>query len=205
MSTPTRDAIDSFKSITGEFESVALRKLEEYGGNLNAAVSAHFLELERSITNPVTVASSQYDSLDINMNNQSGSGTRGIDPLISVVRRFRPSLLLDPNYRKNLLNQIGAPNFNHQATSLHMGEVTGVLVGFNSGNEHHMYSGVRPAIMDSPGTPSYLGGRIYNNVPRNSHQLIKGVESEMLQAAIEASKQEFEQAYMNERRGSSYI
>ncbi|KAK8501419.1 hypothetical protein V6N13_016132 [Hibiscus sabdariffa] len=202
MSTPTRDAIDSFKSITGESESVALRKLEEYGGNLNAAVSAHFLELERSITNPITAASSRYDSVD--MTNQSGFGTRGIVPLISAVRRFRPSLLLDPNYRRNFLNQIGAPNSNHQATSPHMGEVTGVPVGFNSGNEHPMYSGVRPAIMDSPGTPSYHGGGIYNNVSRDGHQQIDGVESEMLQAAIEASKQEFEQTYMNERRGSSY-
>ncbi|KAL4384329.1 hypothetical protein GQ457_15G018710 [Hibiscus cannabinus] len=202
MSTPTRDAIDSFKSITGESESVALRKLEEYGGNLNAAVSAHFLELERSITNPITAASSRYDSVD--MNNQSGFGTRRIVPLISAVRRFRPSLLLDPNYRRNLLNQIGAPNSNHQATSPHMGEVTGVPVGFNSGNEHPLYSGVRPAIMDSPGTPSYHGGGIYNNVSRDGHQQIDGVESEMLQAAIEASKQEFEQTYMNERRGSSY-
>ncbi|KAK8635627.1 hypothetical protein V6N13_004354 [Hibiscus sabdariffa] len=202
MSTPTRNAIDSFKSITGESESVALRKLEEYGGNLNAAVSAHFLELERSITNPVTAASSRYDSVD--MNNQSGFGTRGIVPLISAVRRFRPSLLLDPNYRRNLLNQIGAPNFNHQATSPHMGEVTGFPVGFNSGNEHPLYSGVRPAIMDSPGTPSYHGGGIYNNVSRDGHQHIDGVESEMMQAAIEASKQEFEQTYMNERHGSSY-
>ncbi|GMJ01557.1 hypothetical protein like AT4G00752 [Hibiscus trionum] len=202
MSTPTRDAIESFKSITGESESVALRKLEEYGGNLNAAVSAHFLELERNITNPIAAASSRYDSVDVN--NQSGFGSRGIVPLISAVRRFRPSLLLDPNYRRNLLNQIGAPNFNQQATSPHMGEVTGVPVGFNSGNEHPLYSGVRPVITDSPGTPSYYGGGVYNNVSRDGHQQIDGVESEMMQAAVEASKKEFEQTYMNERRGSSY-
>ncbi|XP_039036953.1 plant UBX domain-containing protein 9-like [Hibiscus syriacus] len=201
MSTPTWDAIESFKSITGQSESVALRKLEEYGGDLNVAVSAYFLELERSVMNPIKADSSRHDSVDVN--NQSGFGARGIVPLISAVRRFRPSLLLDPNYRRNLLNQIGAPNFNHQATSPHMGEVTGVPVVFSSGNEHPLYSGVRPSsITDSLGTPLYYGGGIYNNVSRDGHQQINGVESEMMQAAIEASK-EFEQTYMNQRHGSS--
>ncbi|MBA0821922.1 hypothetical protein Goarm_018750 [Gossypium armourianum] len=202
MTTPTRDAIESFKSITGESESVALRKLEEYGGNLNAAVSAHFLELERSITNPVSSASSQNNFVDTN--NQSGLGTGGIVPLISAVRRFRPSLLLDPNYRRNLLNQIGTPNFNHYTTSHHMGEVTGVPVGFNSRNEHPLNSGVRPVITDSPGTPSYYGEGTYNNVSRDDHQHTNDIESEMMQAAIEASKRDFGQTYMNERRGSFY-
>ncbi|TYH10308.1 hypothetical protein ES288_A07G167800v1 [Gossypium darwinii] len=202
MTTPTRDAIESFKSITGESESVALRKLEEYGGNLNAAVSAHFLELERSITNPVSSASSQNNFVDTN--NQSGLGTGGIVPLISAVRRFRPSLLLDPNYRRNLLNQIGTPNFNHYTTSPHMGEVTGVPVGFNGRNEHPLNSGVRPVITDSPGTPSYYGEGTYNNFSRDDHQHPNDIESEMMQAAIEASKRDFEQTYMNEQRGSFY-
>ncbi|KAG4192225.1 hypothetical protein ERO13_A07G143900v2 [Gossypium hirsutum] len=202
MTTPTRDAIESFKSITGESESVALRKLQEYGGNLNAAVSAHFLELERSITNPVSSASSQNNFVDTN--NQSGLGTGGIVPLISAVRRFRPSLLLDPNYRRNLLNQIGTPNFNHYTTSPHMGEVTGVPVGFNGRNEHPLNSGVRPVITDSPGTPSYYGEGTYNNFSRDDHQHPNDIESEMMQAAIEASKRDFEQTYMNEQRGSFY-
>ncbi|XP_017613637.1 plant UBX domain-containing protein 9 isoform X2 [Gossypium arboreum] len=202
MTTPTRHAIESFKSITGESESVALRKLEEYGGNLNAAVSAHFLELERSITNPVSSASSQNNFVDTN--NQSGLGTGGIVPLISAVRRFRPSLLLDPNYRRNLLNQIGTPNFNHYTTSPHMGEVTGVPVGFNGRNEHPLNSGVRPVITDSPGTPSYYGEGTYNNFSRDDHQHPNDIESEMMQAAIEASKRDFEQTYMNEQRGSFY-
>ncbi|XVF33399.1 hypothetical protein REPUB_Repub17cG0165300 [Reevesia pubescens] len=203
MSTPTRDAIESFKSITGASESVALRKLEEYAGNLNAAVSAHFLELERSITNSTSAVSSQYNSRDTN--NQSRVGSRGILPLISAVRRFRPSLLLDSNYRRNFLNQIGGSNVNHHATSPHMGEVTGVPVGFNSGNEHPpLHSGVRPAIMDSTGPPSNYGGGLYGNVLRDDHQHVNEIESEMMQAAIEASKHEFEQTHMNERHGSSY-
>ncbi|XP_022757213.1 plant UBX domain-containing protein 9 isoform X2 [Durio zibethinus] len=202
MSTPIRDAIESFKSITGASESVALRKLEEYGGNLNAAVSAHFLELERSITNPTSAVSSQYNSVDTN--NQSRVGSRGIVPFISAVRGFRPSLLLDSNYRRNLLNQIGGSNFNHHATSPHMGEVTGVPVGFNSGNEHSLHSGVRPPIMASTGPPSYYGGGASGNVSRDGHQHIDDIEAEMMQAAIEASKREFEQTHINEHRVSSY-
>ncbi|XP_021280063.1 plant UBX domain-containing protein 8-like isoform X2 [Herrania umbratica] len=202
MSTPTRDSIESFKSITGASDSVALRKLEEYGGNLNAAVSAHFLELERSITNPTYAVPSQNNSVD--MNNQNGVGMRGIVPFISAVRRFRPSLLLDANYRRNLLNGSGASNFNHHVTSPHMGEVTGVPVGFNSGNEHPLHSGVRPAITDSTGPPSYYGGGIYGNVSSDDHQHPNDIECEMMQAAIEASKREFEQTHMNEQHGSSY-
>ncbi|XVE77067.1 hypothetical protein DITRI_Ditri13aG0031800 [Diplodiscus trichospermus] len=202
MSTPTRDAIESFMSITGASESVALRKLEEYGGNLNAAVSSHFLELERNITNQTSAVSSRYNSVD--MNNQSRVGTRGVLPLISAIRSFRPSLLLDPNYRRNLLNQMGASNFNHHSTSPHMGEVMGVPVEFNSGNDHPLHSGVRPAITDSTGPPSYYGGRINRNVSRADHQHINDIESEMMQAAIEASKREFEQTHMNEQHGSSY-
>ncbi|KAK6239901.1 hypothetical protein QUC31_005370 [Theobroma cacao] len=202
MSTPTRDSIEGFKSITGASESVALRKLEEYGGNLNAAVSAHFLELERSITNPTYAVPSQNNSVD--MNNQNGVGMRGIVPFISAVRRFRPSLLLDANYRRNLLNRSGASNFNHHVTSPHMGEVTGVPVGFSSGNEHPLHSGVRPAITDSTGPPSYYGGGIYGNVSSDDHQHRNDIECEMMQAAIEASKREFEQTHMNEQHGSSY-
>ncbi|OMP00518.1 hypothetical protein COLO4_12615 [Corchorus olitorius] len=202
MSTPTRDAIESFKSITGASESVALRKLEEYGGNLNAAVSAHFLELERSITNPPSSVSSQYNSVD--MNNRNGVGMRGIAPFISAVRSFRPSLLLDPSYRRSLLSPVGASSFNHQATSPQMGEVTGFPVGFSGGSDNPLHSRVRPALIDSTGPPSYFGGGVRENVMRDDHQHINDVESEMMQAAIEASKRDFEQSYMNERHGSSY-
>ncbi|XWS35742.1 hypothetical protein CRYUN_Cryun20dG0022300 [Craigia yunnanensis] len=138
------------------YSLTALIGKQEYGGKLSAAVSAHFLELERSITNHISAVSSRYNSVD--MNNQSRVGTHGIVPLISAVRSFRPSLLLDPNYRRNLLNQIGASNFNHHAASPHMGEVTGAPVGFNGGNEHPLHSEVRPAITDSTGPPSYYGG-----------------------------------------------
>ncbi|XVF79982.1 hypothetical protein PTKIN_Ptkin15bG0033900 [Pterospermum kingtungense] len=202
MSTPTRDAIESFKAITGASESVALRKLEEYGGNLNAAVSAHFLELERSIVNETPGVSSQYNPVE--MNNQRRVGMPGIVPLISAVRSFRPSLLLDPNYRRNLLNQVGSSSFNHRATSPHMGEVTGVPTGFNSGNEHSLHSGVRPSITDSTGSPLYYGGENYGNVSRDDHQHINNIESEMMQAAIEASKREFEATQINGQHGSSY-
>lgn len=202
MSTPTRDAIESFKAITGASDSVALRKLEEYGGNLNAAVSAHFLELERSIADQTSGVSSQYNPVE--RNNQSRGGIPGIVPLISSVRRFRPSLLLDSNYRRNLLNRIGSSSFNRRATSPHMGEVTGVPVGFNSGNEHPLHSGVRPSITDSRGSLSYHGEGIYGNVSRADHQNISDIESEMMQAAIEASKREFEETQVNDQHGSSY-
>lgn len=147
--------------------------------------------------------SSQYNPVE--RNNQSRGGIPGIVPLISSVRRFRPSLLLDSNYRRNLLNRIGSSSFNRRATSPHMGEVTGVPVGFNSGNEHPLHSGVRPSITDSRGSLSYHGEGIYGNVSRADHQNISDIESEMMQAAIEASKREFEETQVNDQHGSSYV
>ncbi|TKY63851.1 Plant UBX domain-containing protein 13 [Spatholobus suberectus] len=45
MATP--DAVAAFMRITGAPQFVAVQKLEEYGGNLNEAINAHFLEGDR--------------------------------------------------------------------------------------------------------------------------------------------------------------
>ncbi|KAJ8477499.1 hypothetical protein OPV22_021226 [Ensete ventricosum] len=51
MARFSRDAIDTFMSITGAPETVALQKLEEHGGDLNEAINAHFGEVDRVNTN----------------------------------------------------------------------------------------------------------------------------------------------------------
>ncbi|GLT77593.1 hypothetical protein SLA2020_491610 [Shorea laevis] len=209
MATPTREAIETFMSITGASESLALRKLEEYGGNLNQAVSAHFLEVERNITNSALPVSPRYNPVD--MDNRSGGRRGGILPLLSSVRSFRPSLLLDSNYRRNLFNQIGASSLNNRTTFSNvgfsnMGDMRGTAVEYNSGNEHHHFGPRHPTEVSS-GTSSYHGTGINQNALQNSdsHLNNNDVESEMMQAAIEASKRDFEDAYLRRQYGSSNV
>uniref|UniRef100_A0A453LDE7 Uncharacterized protein n=1 Tax=Aegilops tauschii subsp. strangulata TaxID=200361 RepID=A0A453LDE7_AEGTS len=49
MARPQQEAIDTFISITGADEAVAIRKLEEHAGDLNQAVNAHFTEGDSTV------------------------------------------------------------------------------------------------------------------------------------------------------------
>lgn len=142
---------------------------------------------------------SQYDQ---HMNNQSQSqyDQRGLLPMLSTLRSFRPSLLLDPNYRRGLLNQIGAAGFTGPAPlPSYPGEVRGIPVVPNSRNEEAHHLGLRSSVEDVTGTsmPHSQG------IQRNREAIIDGptdlstshadhndIEEEMIQAAIRASTQE---------------
>ncbi|XP_048332722.1 plant UBX domain-containing protein 8 isoform X3 [Ziziphus jujuba] len=203
MATPSRDAIQTYMAITGASESLALQKLEEYGGNLNEAVNAHFGGGD--IRNP-TSSSPRYDSF--NMNNQSHLGQGGLLPMLSAVRSFKPSLLLDPNYRRGLFNQIGAFGFPARAPVLSQpGEVTGIPVGFNSRDEALHHSGSRPNIEDVTGTSMPHSQGIHRDAGvaelNRSHAYASDVEEEMIQAAIKASTEEAEKDYLNKQFSDS--
>ncbi|MED6119178.1 Plant UBX domain-containing protein 8 [Stylosanthes scabra] len=55
MARPNQEEIETFMSITGLSETIALQKLEEHGGNLNEAVNAHFSEGDRNLSTRYTV------------------------------------------------------------------------------------------------------------------------------------------------------
>lgn len=140
---------------------------------------------------------SQYGQ---HVNNQSQHDQSGLLPMLSVLRSFRPSLLLDPNYRRGLLNQIGAGGFTGPAPSpSYPGEVMGIPVEQNSRNDELHHLGLTPNVEDVTRTsmPHYQG------VQRNRDTNIDGpadmstsrayhddIEEEMIQAAIRASTQE---------------
>ncbi|XP_024018229.1 plant UBX domain-containing protein 9 isoform X2 [Morus notabilis] len=136
MARPTRDEIETYMSITGASESLALQKFEEHGGNLNEAVNAHFGGAEIHVAHPPPAPIPQHSFTN---NNESQFG-RGLFPILSAARSFRPSLLLDPNYRRDLFNRIGAAAITGPA-SLHSppGAVMGLPVEPNSRHEqlHH--------------------------------------------------------------------
>uniref|UniRef100_A0A6M2E7A7 UBX domain-containing protein n=1 Tax=Populus davidiana TaxID=266767 RepID=A0A6M2E7A7_9ROSI len=185
MVRPTQDTIEAFMRITGASDSLAVRKLEEYGGNLDQAVNAHFIELEANARNQLSAASPQSNFADTR--NQMQSGQRGIIPFLSAARSFRPSLLLDPNYRRNLYGQIGASVFptSRGPQFAPNGEI-------NNGHGQLYHSGPGHGVGGVSGTSLTHGSQIHGRSTRDaeSHHYGDDVEEEMIQMAIEASTQE---------------
>lgn len=129
-------------------------------------------------------------------------------PLLNAARTFRPSLLLDANYRRelrDLYNGIGATAFTSHASPRpsHPPAVRELPAGFNSVFEPHYQSGLSTTHADTTrtGNLSSQGLGIHgtdgyqNEYPlaqSNTSHHVPGAEIEeaMLQAAIEASKTE---------------
>ncbi|KAH9615908.1 hypothetical protein KSS87_009901 [Heliosperma pusillum] len=102
MASFNRETIETFMSITGAPETVALQKLEEYAGNLNEAVNAHFSEGDRNVMQeaPVSVAASSDDLMDID--EPTSLVHRGPSSLFSATRGMNPFALLDPTFQRGL-------------------------------------------------------------------------------------------------------
>ncbi|KAJ4824070.1 hypothetical protein Tsubulata_048503 [Turnera subulata] len=166
------DAIETFVRITGASRSLAAQRLEEYGGNVEAAVNAHFGQLEGHVTNPMQVS---HQTLDSPRGGGGGGGGGGVLPFLSAARSFRPSLLLDPHYRRSLYEQIGAsvlparqPPYPDPAR-------------YHSGYEPPYHPpGWSPFDENPGGTSSPHGPGIHGNL----------TEEEMVRMAIEASSRE---------------
>lgn len=114
------------------------------------------------------------------MSSRNQVAPQGVVPLLSAARSFRPSLLFDPNYSRDLFNRIGSAFTGRAPVSSHPGVVGGYPVDLNRGIDHPHLSGQRPTIQNMTGNP-------HGN----------DVEEEMIRAAIEASKREAEMAYLN--------
>ncbi|XP_040368264.1 plant UBX domain-containing protein 9 isoform X2 [Rosa chinensis] len=167
--------------IDGRFQKLSFM---EHGGDLNEAVNAHFREGDVHSTSPSSTAPPQYNFPQMSNQNQVAP-QQGLMPLLSVARSFKPSLLLDRSYSRDLYNRIGSALTGRAPSPSHPGEVTGVPVGFNASNEQPYLSGQMPTIPDVARTD--LDASRYGN----------DVEEEMIQAAIEASKREAEMGSPN--------
>ncbi|XP_038883756.1 plant UBX domain-containing protein 9 [Benincasa hispida] len=179
MFRPDQEAVETFMRITGASESLALRKLEEYRGNVNAAVNSHFSE-GYSFNQYVAPTNPEHNYT--NASGGSQGGQYGLWPLFNAARSFRPSNLLDPNYRRNFFDQMRRyPSF-----------------GLPSSNSHSRPGGMGPIPSEFnsfPAQPSHQAWRAnfldenYNSSSRNQIRE-SDTEDEMLRAAIEASKQD---------------
>ncbi|KGN56549.1 plant UBX domain-containing protein 9 [Cucumis sativus] len=179
MVRPDQEAIETFMRITGASESLALRKLEEYRGNVNAAVNSHFSE---GYNFNQYVAPTYPENNFTDASGGSQGGQYGFWPLLRAARSFRPSNLLDPNYRRNLFDQMrGYPS-----------------PGLPSSNSHSQPGGMEriPSEFNSfPAQPSHQAWRTNfedeNPTSSSRNQTRESdTEDEMLRAAIEASKQD---------------
>nr|KYP77004.1 hypothetical protein KK1_021268 [Cajanus cajan] len=175
MATP--NAVAEFMLITGAPESVAVQKLEEHRGNVNDAINDHFLRGDGHIL------SGQGQNLGATAapldNNAAPSNRKiGIPTIVNAARTFRPSLLLDANYRRELRDLcvgIGASAFRSRPPSL---------------ASHPLEAREGPAGINSAWEPHYQSRLNTAHVPDAE------LEEAMLQAAIEASR-------MGGRGGSS--
>ncbi|XP_019059311.1 PREDICTED: plant UBX domain-containing protein 9 [Tarenaya hassleriana] len=202
MARPTRDAIRSYISITGASESLAIQRLEEHGCNLAEAVNAHFREMETIITNPTSSAYSDYNIAEDSRQVQVRDTRQGTLPsLFAAARAFRPSLLLDPNYRRNILRQIGVSAFTGSPPpASHTGEATG-FPAYPMGRNDQTHLSGPGQISDYARTSFSHGSQIGGETHRDdgSYLYDNDAEEEMIKAAIEASKEDVRDVHGNRR------
>ncbi|KOM57360.1 hypothetical protein LR48_Vigan11g039300, partial [Vigna angularis] len=144
-------------------------------------------------------------------NQDRGSGSNGILPFLNAARRFRPSLLLDPNYRRELRDLYkgtggaGGTAYTNRPQPLtsHPAEVRDVPAWINNPFEPHYQPGLGTTGEDLSSHSLGIRGTdgYQNQYPLAQSNASHGPDTEteeaMLQAAIEASK-------METRGGSSW-
>ncbi|XAR70338.1 hypothetical protein NMG60_11027162 [Bertholletia excelsa] len=150
MARPNQEAIETFMSITGESEAVAVRKLEEHGGDLNEAVNAHFSEGDRNIARERPTTVSQDDDMDVDQPIQAGS-RRPPFPFLPSAMNLNPYSLLDPDFNRSIFD--GSPGFTSRKPFVsHPREVREVPIEGKDGSEQSSGSGLVPTIEDVTGT-----------------------------------------------------
>ncbi|CAL9058053.1 plant UBX domain-containing protein 8-like isoform X1 [Musa acuminata AAA Group] len=165
MARFSRDAIDTFMSITGAPEAVALQKLEERGGDLNEAINAHFSEVDRVNTNQGSVPPRE-DLMQTDDAFDSGP-LRPSFPLLSATRDVNPFSLLDSKFGlfSSLFDGGGASSFpRHGPRVSHPREVREIPIDFKDDNRGSGPSGVGPRIEEVTGNETAHGHEIHGTV-----------------------------------------
>ncbi|KAI4327009.1 hypothetical protein L6164_019514 [Bauhinia variegata] len=161
MARPNQEAIDTFMSITGSSEAIAVQKLEEHGGDLNQAVNVHFSEGDRNVpTSTHGTAVPQDDFMDID------------DPLRDEFHRPLSLLSSSRNNPFSLLDQtIGGSIFdnlsdsrNHASLVTHPREVREIPIEVKDGNQSTPQAGHAPTIEDVTGTVNVHGPDVHGTV-----------------------------------------
>ncbi|XP_022736465.1 plant UBX domain-containing protein 8-like [Durio zibethinus] len=217
MARPNQEAIETFIIITGATEAVAIEKLEEHGGDLNAAVNAHFSEGDRNTIQPTSTVVPLDDAMDIDHPTEVVPN-RPVLPFLPTSRTMNPLSLFDPSFHRSFLDS--ASDFTTRAPLVtHPREVREVPIEAKDSSERSDHSGHAPAIEDVSETAQAHGPNTHETViidevdedstvqPNqqndNSHDLHissgapafdNDIEEQMIRAAIEASKWDVEES-----------
>ncbi|CAN6198620.1 unnamed protein product [Urochloa humidicola] len=222
MARPPQEAIDTFVSITGADEALAVRKLEEHGGDLNRAINSHFNEGDNTLNeiNQNPTPASRDDMMDLD------------EPLDNTFQRssfpenFRdPFALMDPNFQQQFFDRIGSTDSASRGPMVsHPRDVREIPIEVKDGDPQSGPSGQAPVIEDVTGNESSQGPEVHEtyiiddendilpsapsaphaNIPSNTsptptapplvhvNDYDDDIEEEMIRAAIEASKKDAE-------------
>ncbi|XP_024449390.1 plant UBX domain-containing protein 8 isoform X2 [Populus trichocarpa] len=165
MARPNQEAIDTFISITGVAEDAAVLKLEEHGGDLNAAVNAHFSEGDRSAIRRPSIHAPQDDLMDIDGDpiEVAPPPRRNPQPLLSESVAMNRFPLLDPRFQRGVLGT--GSDFTNQAPFVSQPrEVREIPIEVKDGSEASGHSGHAPIIEDVTGTEHAQGPDIQGTV-----------------------------------------
>ncbi|WVZ65630.1 hypothetical protein U9M48_014960 [Paspalum notatum var. saurae] len=215
MARPPQEAIDTFISITGADETIAVRKLEEHSGDLNRAINSHFSEGDSTLNgiNQNNLPPIHDDMMDVD------------GPLDNNFQRsllsenFRdPFALMDPNFQQQFFDRIGSTgSVSRDSLVSHPREVREIPIEV----EDTEPSVQAPVIEDVTGNESSHGLEVHEtiiiddedgrfssaphaNIPNSTSPVPTApplvhvndydddIEEEMIRAAIEASKKDAE-------------
>ncbi|PKA66409.1 hypothetical protein AXF42_Ash007107 [Apostasia shenzhenica] len=217
MTRPSQDAIDTFMSITGVTEAVALQKLEQFNGDLNEAVNAHFNEGDRLSSGTVSAPTPRDDFMDIDDSNDAETAAP-TPSLLSGSQRWSPFSIFDRHLGQSMFDG-GTTDFMSRVPRVsHPRDVRQIPIDFKDENPTQGTSTQGPRIEDVTGRDSEHGPEVHGTVdieddddvfpsapstdvsfgrhpgpsivPSNDYTI--DIEEEMIQAAIEASKREVE-------------
>ncbi|CAN8308293.1 unnamed protein product [Cochlearia groenlandica] len=220
MATPNQEAIDTFVSITGASDSVAVQKLEEHLGDLNQAVNAYFSEGDRNVVReaPVNVPRDDDDDDAMDIDDVIPAAQSPLS-LLNAARTMGPFSLLNPNFGRSIFDSDPLMPRPPPFVS-HPREVRQIPIEVKDSSGPSERSGNAPTIEDVTETahvhgPATQGTVIIeeevesdDDIPfapiRRSRQIrpdvsapnntqeYNDIEEEMIRAAIEASKTETE-------------
>ncbi|KAF8027413.1 hypothetical protein BT93_E0344 [Corymbia citriodora subsp. variegata] len=166
MARPDQEAIETFMSITGVSEAVAVQKLEGHGGNLNEAVNAHFSEGDRNPANTTSIAP-QDDLMDIDDDPlQVARPEPPLSPL-SLLPAARGSLnrfsLLEERLTRSFLD--ASSDFEQRRPFVtHPRNIREIPIEVKDGNGSSDHSGRGPTIEDVTGTEHDHGPEVRETV-----------------------------------------
>ncbi|OEL19788.1 Plant UBX domain-containing protein 8 [Dichanthelium oligosanthes] len=162
MARPPQEAIDTFVNITGADEALAVRKLEEHGGDLNRAINSHFSEGDSTLNgiDQNTVPASAGDMMDLDA------------PLDNTFQRsllpenFRdPFALMDPDFQQQFFDRVGSTGGGSRGPLVsHPREVRDIPIEVKDSDPQTGPSGQAPVIEDVTGNESSHGREVHETI-----------------------------------------